>query len=186
MGREFQNTRVPHVECHGGSEADICKDIPARCREFLLLGYLIRLESIPSGNGCFDIAWACGYNCAPVSPLFAPFLSLETPSQKAYRHRDVKCFLRFFTRDRYQVMLTMIIISWRCLSRYDALIYARALSDRSPGTHSLHLMERADHNFTKRQDDVVSVILQWWAARQLGELRTGIWLTDVGPKDAKL
>lgn len=69
---------------------------------------------------------------------------------------------------------------------YDALIYARALGNRSPGTHSLHLMEGADHNFTKRQDDVVDVILQWWDARQRGELRTGIWLTGIQPQNAKL
>src|SRR5882762_1051465 len=31
-------------------------------------------------------------------------------------------------------------------SRYDALIYARALTNRSPGTHNLHLVENADHN----------------------------------------
>ena len=33
-------------------------------------------------------------------------------------------------------------------SRYDAVIYARALANRSPGTHNLHLVEEADHNFT--------------------------------------
>jgi hypothetical protein len=37
-------------------------------------------------------------------------------------------------------------------SRYDALIYARALADRSPGTHNLHLVEGADHNFTEVYD----------------------------------
>jgi len=40
-------------------------------------------------------------------------------------------------------------------------------------------MEDADHNFNKRQDDVVDVILQWWEARQRGELTTGIWLSDI-------
>ncbi|XP_006462461.1 hypothetical protein AGABI2DRAFT_72188 [Agaricus bisporus var. bisporus H97] len=68
----------------------------------------------------------------------------------------------------------------------DAMIYARALSDRSPGTHSLHLMENADHNFTKRQDEVVKVILDWWEARQRGEVTTGIWLTEINPSTAKL
>lgn len=34
------------------------------------------------------------------------------------------------------------------LFSYDALIYARALGTRSPGTHNLHLIEDADHNFT--------------------------------------
>ena len=59
---------------------------------------------------------------------------------------------------------------------YDALIYARALSSRSPGTHTLHLMEGADHNFTGRRDDVVDAILQWLDVRQLGGVKTGIWV----------
>lgn len=56
------------------------------------------------------------------------------------------------------------------------MIYARALSDRTPGTHMLHLMEDGDHNFTGRQDEVVEVILQWWDTRQRGELNNGILL----------
>lgn len=35
------------------------------------------------------------------------------------------------------------------LIRYDAIIYSRALGARTPGTHNLHLVEKADHNFTK-------------------------------------
>ena len=31
---------------------------------------------------------------------------------------------------------------------FDATIYARALGARSPGSHSLHLVEDADHNLT--------------------------------------
>lgn len=34
------------------------------------------------------------------------------------------------------------------ICRYDSVIHARALSDRSPGTHSLHLIEDADHNYS--------------------------------------
>lgn len=33
------------------------------------------------------------------------------------------------------------------LYRYDSIIYARALGGRPAGTHSLHLIEGADHNF---------------------------------------
>ncbi|KIM42967.1 hypothetical protein M413DRAFT_443787 [Hebeloma cylindrosporum] len=65
---------------------------------------------------------------------------------------------------------------------YDALIYARALSNRSPGTHTLNLMEGADHNFTGRQDDVVDAILQWWEVRRRGEIRTGIWVGGIKGK----
>ena len=64
----------------------------------------------------------------------------------------------------------------RCLSyfsSYDALIYAKALSNRMPGTHALHMMEGADHNFTGRQDEVVDVILGWWERRVKGQLQTG-------------
>lgn len=64
--------------------------------------------------------------------------------------------------------------------RYDALIYASALAERSPGTHTLHFMEDADHNFTGRQDDVVAVILQWWDARTHQKLKTGIMLPGSG------
>lgn len=68
------------------------------------------------------------------------------------------------------------------LFSYDALIYARALSSRSPGTHTLHLMEGADHNFTGRRDDVVDAILQWWDMRNLGEAKTGIWVDEIKGK----
>jgi len=48
-------------------------------------------------------------------------------------------------------------------------------------------MEDADHNFSKRQDVVVDVILQWWEARQRNKLLTGIWLPDIkGNNPAKL
>ncbi|KAL0960945.1 hypothetical protein HGRIS_005949 [Hohenbuehelia grisea] len=59
---------------------------------------------------------------------------------------------------------------------YDAVIYGRALSDRTPGIHTLHLMEGADHNFTGRQDEVVNMILAWWDARAQGTLKSGLWL----------
>ncbi|KAF8158499.1 ectomycorrhiza-regulated esterase [Crassisporium funariophilum] len=61
---------------------------------------------------------------------------------------------------------------------YDAVIHARALGKRSPGTHTLHLME-ADHNFAGHHDEVVDVILQWLDTRERGELKTGIWDTGI-------
>lgn len=57
---------------------------------------------------------------------------------------------------------------------YDAVIYTSILSNRTPGTHTLNFVEDADHNFTGRQDEVVSAILGWWAARERGELQTGV------------
>ncbi|KAG1743187.1 ectomycorrhiza-regulated esterase [Suillus paluster] len=65
---------------------------------------------------------------------------------------------------------------------YDAIIYSRALGARTPGTHSLHLSEEADHNFTNRQDEVVNCILEWWDALNQGRLKTGIWMTGVRGK----
>lgn len=65
---------------------------------------------------------------------------------------------------------------------YDAVIYARALSARDPGTHNLELVEGADHNFTGRADEVVETILEWWAAKQRGDLKSGIWNTGVRGK----
>lgn len=71
-------------------------------------------------------------------------------------------------------VLTIHGLQDRTVPPYDATIYARALSSRV-GTHNLCLVEEADHNFTKRQDEVVSTILAWLAVRD--ELRTGVWLS---------
>lgn len=66
---------------------------------------------------------------------------------------------------------------------YDAHIYARALGARSPGTHTLHMVEDADHNFTGRQDQVVDYILEWWDLYKRGELKSsGLWMTGVRGK----
>jgi len=58
----------------------------------------------------------------------------------------------------------------------DALIYAKALSNRSSGTHALHLMEGADHNFVGHQDELLGSILEWWGLKQRNGLSSGIWL----------
>ncbi|KAH0832138.1 Alpha/Beta hydrolase protein [Lanmaoa asiatica] len=51
---------------------------------------------------------------------------------------------------------------------YDAVIYARIFGARAPGTHNLHLIEDADHNFTGRQDEIVDCILEWWEGKMFG------------------
>ncbi|KAF9522581.1 ectomycorrhiza-regulated esterase [Crepidotus variabilis] len=73
-------------------------------------------------------------------------------------------------------------LSDKTVPPYDALIYARALGDRSPGTHTLYLMEDADHNFSGRQEDVVAAITQWWDIRQRKELVTGVWVPGIKGK----
>ncbi|TRM62165.1 Alpha/Beta hydrolase protein [Schizophyllum amplum] len=61
------------------------------------------------------------------------------------------------------------------VSPYDAVIYARALGGRAPGTHTLHLMEDAGHNFEGRTGEVVDAIVRWWDLRGRGQLRDGVW-----------
>ncbi|KAK0441528.1 ectomycorrhiza-regulated esterase [Desarmillaria tabescens] len=58
---------------------------------------------------------------------------------------------------------------------YDAVLYAKTLSNRSPGTHSLHLMEHTDHYCNGRHDEVIQTILGWWDARLKGKLQSGVW-----------
>ncbi|RDB18938.1 hypothetical protein Hypma_014332 [Hypsizygus marmoreus] len=79
-------------------------------------------------------------------------------------------------------VLTIHGLSDKTVPPYDALIYARALSNRVPGTHTLNLVENADHNFTGRQDQVVDAILAWWEARERGEGQHGIWVDEIKGK----
>ncbi|KAG1851575.1 ectomycorrhiza-regulated esterase [Suillus subalutaceus] len=79
-------------------------------------------------------------------------------------------------------VLTMHGLVDKAVPAYDAVIYSRALGARTPGTHNLHLIEEADHNFTNRQDEVVDCILEWWDALNQGRLKTGILLTGVRGK----
>ncbi|KAJ7083006.1 ectomycorrhiza-regulated esterase [Mycena epipterygia] len=79
--------------------------------------------------------------------------------------------------------LTLHGLSDKTVPPYDALIYARALSTRSPGTHTLHMVEDADHNFTGRQDQVVDYMLEWWDLHERGELKSsGLWMTGARGK----
>ncbi|KAJ7727371.1 Alpha/Beta hydrolase protein [Mycena metata] len=79
--------------------------------------------------------------------------------------------------------LTIHGLSDQTVPPYDAIIYARALGARSPGTHTLHMVEGADHNFTGRQDQVVDYILEWWDLHERGELKSsGLWMTGVRGK----
>jgi len=79
-------------------------------------------------------------------------------------------------------VLTIHGLADQAVPPYDAIIYARALSERHPGTHNLHLMEDADHNFNGRQDEVVDIILEWWDKRQQHALESGIWMSGIRGK----
>jgi hypothetical protein len=53
------------------------------------------------------------------------------------------------------------------------MIYARALGSRHPGTHNLHIIEEADHNFTGVRDIVLEYLAEfyysfWFAATRRG------------------
>ncbi|THH17273.1 hypothetical protein EW146_g3504 [Bondarzewia mesenterica] len=53
---------------------------------------------------------------------------------------------------------------------------------RDGGTHNLHYVDGADHNFTGQYDEVVDTVLEWWDMHQRGQLRTGIWQTGIRGK----
>ena len=63
------------------------------------------------------------------------------------------CRIRLYLREYYRTF----VLGWvECADdgvvgsdRYDALIYARIYGSRQKGTHTLHMIEEADHNFTK-------------------------------------
>lgn len=79
--------------------------------------------------------------------------------------------------------LTIHGLSDNTVPPYDALIYARALGARTPGTHTLHMVEGADHNFTGQQDEVVDYMLEWWGLHERGELKSsGVWMTGARGK----
>jgi len=79
-------------------------------------------------------------------------------------------------------VLTLHGLSDQTVPPYDGVIYARALGNRTPGTHNIHFVEDADHNFTGRQDEVVDTILDWWGKHRRGELKTGVWMTGIQGK----
>lgn len=79
-------------------------------------------------------------------------------------------------------VLTIHGLADKTVPTYDAVIYSRALGARTPGTHNLHLIEEADHNFINRQDEVVDCILEWWDALNQGRLKAGILMTGLRGK----
>jgi len=104
-------------------------------------------------------------------------------------HKDVEEFMAWDTSlvwDRFPTNVHVITIHGlndATVPPFDALIYARALGARSPGTHNLHMLEGADHNMTGRSEDVVSAVLGWYAALESGKLQhSGIWNTGVRVK----
>ncbi|KDR82423.1 hypothetical protein GALMADRAFT_237733 [Galerina marginata CBS 339.88] len=138
------------------------------------------LES-PAGSVWREHFARHGFYTWNVTVARKPIIAKITPE-------DVQSFVNWdtsFVWDEFPSttdVLTLHGLADKTVPPYDALIYASALSDRSPGTHTLHLMENADHNFTGLQDNVVDAILQWWEARQRSEIKTGVWVVGMKGK----
>ncbi|KAG9315683.1 hypothetical protein JVU11DRAFT_3329 [Chiua virens] len=107
--------------------------------------------------------------------------------QKIYPH-DLEIFSRWNSAivwDKFPSnidVLTIHGLADRTVPVYDAVIYARAFGSRAPGTHNLHLIEDADHNFTGRQDEIVDCILEWLEAKRARSLVTGVFKTGTRGK----
>jgi pimeloyl-ACP methyl ester carboxylesterase len=108
-------------------------------------------------------------------------------TQKIYLH-DLEEFSRWnsdIVWDKFPSsidVLTVHGLADRTVPVYDAIIYARIFGARTPGTHHLHLVEDADHNFIGRQDEIVDCILEWWEAKRSGSLMTGVFQTGIRGK----
>ncbi|KDQ14982.1 hypothetical protein BOTBODRAFT_299924 [Botryobasidium botryosum FD-172 SS1] len=81
-------------------------------------------------------------------------------------------------------VLTLHGLADKVVPPFDAILIAKAVSGRVPGTHSLKLSENADHNFVGHYDEVVETVLDWWKELEAGSLKDGIW--EVGTPRNKL
>lgn len=79
-------------------------------------------------------------------------------------------------------VLTLQGLADEIVPPYDGVMYHRALSPRSPGTHTLHMVEGANHNFIGKHDEVNETIVEWFDKATEGTLQGGIWKTGVQTK----
>ncbi|KAK0237500.1 Alpha/Beta hydrolase protein [Armillaria nabsnona] len=106
-------------------------------------------------------------------------LNLKTFKIKIYPE-DIDTFANFdgsLVETRFPQATDVLTIHGmldRTVPVYDAVLYAKTLSNRHPGTHTLHLMEHTDHNYNGRHDEVVRTILDWWDTRLKGKLQSGV------------
>ncbi|KII90826.1 hypothetical protein PLICRDRAFT_158204 [Plicaturopsis crispa FD-325 SS-3] len=153
-----------------------------RCGAFVNASARYRMGRLATGNPAYKAAFdSVGYHDRQVTVARKTFTARVYP-------KDIESFINWDTSlvwERFPLatdVLTIHGLADQVVPPYDAVIYHCALSGRSPGTHNLHLVEDADHNFTGRQDEVVDTILAWWGQRQSGSLTTGLWLTGVRGK----
>ncbi|KAL4251857.1 AB hydrolase superfamily protein [Abortiporus biennis] len=93
---------------------------------------------------------------------------------------EIKAFDRGIIWDHFPAHIHVLTIHGLadCLvPPYDAVIHARALSSRTPGTHNLALVEYADHLFSSLYDILITIVLQWWDMTGRGVLKNGFWNT---------
>ncbi|KAH6907977.1 ectomycorrhiza-regulated esterase [Coprinopsis sp. MPI-PUGE-AT-0042] len=111
-----------------------------------------------------------GYYEWNVTVARQPILARITPN-------DLKEFIAWDTSfvwndfPQHTDVLTVHGLQDHTVPPYDAVIYTKALSNRHPGTATLHFIENGDHNFTGRKEEVVEAILQWLDQRQKGKVK---------------
>ncbi|KAG7441863.1 uncharacterized protein BT62DRAFT_467066 [Guyanagaster necrorhizus] len=69
---------------------------------------------------------------------------------------------------------------------YNAVLYRKILSRRSPRTYSLHFMEHADHVYTGLRAELVRTIVGWWDCPLKDRHLMSIWVGPEGDVKAKL
>ncbi|KDQ06802.1 hypothetical protein BOTBODRAFT_120994 [Botryobasidium botryosum FD-172 SS1] len=77
-------------------------------------------------------------------------------------------------------VLTLQGLADKVVHPYDSILLSQAMSGRTPGTHVLHVVENADHNFISCFNEVIETILAWWDEKEKGLLKDGIWGAGLG------
>ncbi|EJD50377.1 alpha/beta-hydrolase [Auricularia subglabra TFB-10046 SS5] len=75
------------------------------------------------------------------------------------------------------------------VSPVDAELYDDDLRHRSPGKHTLYLVEGANHTYDNDREEVIRAVIGWWAVREQGLISNTRWTRtpEVGqPEKAKL
>ncbi|KAJ7465127.1 Alpha/Beta hydrolase protein [Mycena latifolia] len=200
------NHETPGTWCHGGLQNDV-EDLSVVAKYLqTVYGYVIDLVVGHSRGSLVGMRWL---STAPEARSVNAFINV---SGRYRMNAAAKKWQEAFVADGYYDWTTtvarkpVIFVNWdtsfvwdqfpakihvltihglsdNTVPPYDALIYARALSTRYPGTHTLHMVEDADHNFTGRQDEVVDYILEFLSLHEREELKSsGLWMTGARGK----
>lgn len=120
-----------------------------------------------------------GYYEWTVTVARKPILARVTPGElKQFTTWDTSFVWNDFPQ--HTDVLSVHGLQDRTVPPYDAVIYTKALSNRHPGTATLHFIEHGDHNFTGQKQDVIQAILQWLDQRENGLVKTlGLAIFDI-------